>query len=81
MTDEKSIMAHIHDLVAEEHDLRSRHVGDGLTDDERERMRQIEIELDQTWDLLRQRRARAQYGDDPDNAQTRDAAEVETYLQ
>ena len=81
MTDDKSILAHINDLVAQEHELRSRHVGDGLDDAERDRLHQIEVELDQTWDLLRQRRARAQYGDDPDNAETRDAAEVETYLQ
>jgi Protein of unknown function (DUF2630) len=79
--DEKSILSHIHDLVAEEHELRSRHVGDGLDDTERERLRRIEAELDQTWDLLRQRRARSEYGDDPDNAETRDPAEVETYLQ
>lgn len=78
---ERSILGHIDELVAEEHQLRSKHVGDGLTDTERERMRQIEVELDQAWDLLRQRRAKAQYGDDPDNATVRDAGEVETYLQ
>jgi hypothetical protein len=79
--DEKSIQSRIHDLVAEEHELRSRHVGAGLDETEQERLRAIEVELDRTWDLLRQRRARAEYGDDPDNAEERDAAEVETYLQ
>lgn len=79
--DEKTILSHIHDLVAEEHELRSRHIGEGLDDAERERLRQIEVELDQTWDVLRQRRAKAEFGDDPDNAQPRDPAEVETYLQ
>jgi hypothetical protein len=78
---ERSILSHIDELVAEEHELRSRHSGDGLTDTERERMRQIEVELDRAWDLLRQRRAKAEFGDDPDNATERDAAEVETYLQ
>ena len=81
MSTERSILSHIDELVAEEHELRSRHSGEGLSDTERERMRQIEIELDRTWDLLRQRRAKAEFGDDPDKATERDAAEVETYLQ
>jgi hypothetical protein len=79
--DEKSILSHISELVTEEHELRARHTGSGLDDTERERLGSIEVELDKTWDLLRQRRAKAQYGDDPDNAVERDAAEVETYLQ
>lgn len=79
---ERSILSHIDELVGEEHQLRSRHdSGDGLTDAERQRMQQLEVELDQAWDLLRQRRAKAEFGDDPDNATERDAAEVETYLQ
>lgn len=79
--DEKSILSHINELVAEEHELRARHTGAGLDDAERERLNALEVELDQTWDLLRQRRAKAEFGDDPDNAEQRDAAEVETYLQ
>lgn len=82
MSTERSILSHIDELVAEEHELRSRHSdGSGLSDTERERMRQLEVELDRAWDLLRQRRAKAEFGDDPDNATERDAAEVETYLQ
>jgi len=79
--DEKSILSHISDLVAEERELRSRHTGSGLDDAERERLNALEVELDRTWDLLRQRRAKAEFGDDPDNAEQRDASEVETYLQ
>lgn len=79
--DDRSIMSHIHELVAEEKALRSRHTGDGLDDAERERMHRLEIELDQAWDLLRQRRAKAEFGDDPDNAEARPPDEVETYLQ
>lgn len=79
--DEKSILNHISELVAEEHDLRSRHGSAGLDDAERERLSALEVELDRTWDLLRQRRAKAEFGDDPDKAEERDAAEVETYLQ
>ena len=79
--DDRSIMSHIHELVAEEKALRSRHTADGLDDAERDRMHQLEVELDQAWDLLRQRRAKAEYGDDPDNAEERPPGEVETYLQ
>ena len=79
--DDRSILAHIHELVAEEKGLRARHSGEGLDDTDRERMQRLEVELDQAWDLLRQRRAKAEFGDDPDNAEERPAAEVETYLQ
>jgi hypothetical protein len=78
---ERTILQHIDELVAEEHGLRARHTGEGLTDPERERMRRLEVELDQAWDLLRQRRARAEFGGNPDDAEQRDPGEVETYLQ
>jgi predicted nuclease with TOPRIM domain len=82
MTSERSILTHIDELVAEEHGLRAKHSsGEGLTDDERERMRRLEVELDQAWDLLRQRRAKSEFGDDPENATERGPGEVETYLQ
>ena len=82
MTSEQSILNHIEELVAEEHQLRSRHSGgQGLTDAERDRMRQLEVQLDQAWDLLRQRRAKSEFGDDPDNVEQRPPDEVETYLQ
>jgi Protein of unknown function (DUF2630) len=81
MTSERSILGHIDELVAEEHQLRSKHRGEGLTDAERERMTQLEVELDRAWDLLRQRRAKSEFGDDPDNATERGPGEVETYLQ
>jgi hypothetical protein len=79
--DDRSILSHINELVAEEKALRSRHTGDSLDDAERDRMHQLEVELDRAWDLLRQRRAKAEFGDDPNNAEERDAGEVETYLQ
>jgi Protein of unknown function (DUF2630) len=82
MTSERSILDHIDELVAEEHTLRSRHRGgEGLTDAERDRMREVEVQLDQAWDLLRQRRAKTEFGDDPENAAERGPGEVETYLQ
>ena len=82
MTSERSILNHIDELVAEEHQLRSRHHGgEGLTDAERQRMAELEVQLDQAWDLLRQRRARAEYGDDQDGTSERPPGEVENYLQ
>ena len=82
MTSERSILNHIDELVAEERQLRARHSGgQGLTDAERERMAELEVQLDQAWDLLRQRRARSEYGDDPEDASERPPGEVETYLQ
>jgi hypothetical protein len=58
---EQPILSQIHDLVAEEHHLRSTHTGLGLNAAERTRLESIERELDQCWDLLRQRRAAEEY--------------------
>jgi hypothetical protein len=44
-------------------------------------MRDLEVQLDQLWDLLRQRRARRHAGLDPDDAETRDPSTVEGYRQ
>jgi hypothetical protein len=68
-------------LVQEERELRERHVGPGLDDAERERLRHLEVELDQTWDLLRRRNARREAGQDPAAESERDATTVEGYLQ
>ena len=76
--DEKDILTRIHALVEEEHGLRE---GTEHTDDQRTRMQELEVQLDQCWDLLRQRRAKRQYGEDPEEAEARPASEVEGYLQ
>jgi hypothetical protein len=76
--DEKDILSRISALVDEEHSLRE---GAEHTDDQRARMQQLEVQLDQCWDLLRQRRAKRQYGENPDQAEARPASEVESYLQ
>ncbi len=76
--DEKDILTRINALVDEEHGLRE---GTDHTDDQRARMQQLEVQLDQCWDLLRQRRAKRQYGEDPEEAEARPASEVEGYLQ
>jgi hypothetical protein len=84
MSDE-SIAARIEGLVAEEHDLRSREQEDSADtnalDDDRERLRTVEVELDRCWDLLRQRRALREAGVNPDQAKVRDADTVERYQQ
>lgn len=77
--DDKTILDQIHDLVAEEKTLRGS--GHGLSGDERQRLQRLEEELDQCWDLLRQRRAREESGENPDEARPRPVNEVEGYLQ
>ena len=80
--DDKQILSHISDLIAAEHDLRARVAGGSVsTDVERERLRSVEESLDQCWDLLRQRRARREFGENPGQAQVRPAGEVEGYQQ
>jgi hypothetical protein len=77
MTDQ-DVLNHIDQLVAEEHALLNKN---GLTDAERERLHALEVSLDQCWDLLRQRRGRREFGEDPDDASVRDASTVERYRQ
>ena len=75
------IIGKIDELIAEEHELRSHAVGHGLDAEQQERLAELERRLDQCWDLLRQRRARAEFGGNPDDAQARPASEVESYRQ
>jgi hypothetical protein len=78
---DKTILAHIDDLIAEEKKLRADHLGQGLTGTDRDRLQHLEVELDQAWDLLRQRRALEDIGADPAAANERPSSEVEGYLQ
>ncbi|WP_278261396.1 DUF2630 family protein [Nocardia sp. AG03] len=79
---EQDILARIKQLVDDEHDLRSR-AASGAIDPvaERQQLAQLEVMLDQAWDLLRQRRARVDAAESPDDATMRPAGEVEGYLQ
>jgi hypothetical protein len=79
--DDQEIVARISQLVSEEHELEKNHVGKGLSPSETERLRSVEVQLDQCWDLLRQRRARREYGQNPDEAMVRDPNTVERYQQ
>jgi hypothetical protein len=76
---DQTILDRIHSLVEEERQLRAS--GRGLDRAGRDRLRVVEARLDQAWDLLRQRRAREETGEDPDAASERSVSEVESYLQ
>jgi Protein of unknown function (DUF2630) len=78
---DSDILQRIHALVAEEKELRAAHAGDGLRQEDRTRLANLEEQLDQAWDLLRQRRAREETGGDPEDAKPRSVSEVEGYLQ
>jgi Protein of unknown function (DUF2630) len=67
---DQSVLSHIERLVKEE-----------LTDDDRERLAELKLELDQYWDFLRQRRALREFKDDPDRAKVRPGMIVENYEQ
>ena len=75
------IVQQIDQLVGEEHELERRHAADGLSETERQQLQDIEVRLDQCWDLLRQRRARRNAGQDPAEAEVRSPEVVEHYQQ
>ena len=80
MTDNDAL-SRINKLVAEEKALREQlQHGEISETEENRRLRQLEIELDQCWDLLRQRRALRETDGDPRDAAVRPADEVEGYL-
>jgi Protein of unknown function (DUF2630) len=75
-----SIRDRISALVEEEHTLRDRLSSGQISPAaEHARLRDVEVELDQCWDLLRQRQAKEEFGQDPDTARLRDARTVEGY--
>ncbi len=79
--DDHEVLAEIRRLTDEEHHIERSHPGEGLSPDELEHVRAIEVTLDQCWDLLNQRRARRSAGLDPDAAGVRPASVVENYRQ
>ncbi len=80
--DDKEILGHIDELIKTEHELRAK-VADGSLSSEAERaqLRSAEESLDQYWDLLRQRRARREFGENPGDSAERPVSEVEGYMQ
>ncbi|HEV2375284.1 MAG TPA: DUF2630 family protein [Streptosporangiaceae bacterium] len=80
--DDQEILANINDLIETEHRLRSKVIaGELSSDEERQELAAAEAALDQCWDLLRQRRARREFGQDPNEAHVRPVTEVEGYRQ
>ena len=75
-TTDKSVLNLIERLVTEEKEL---YAESEMSDAQRSRLTTINIELDQCWDLLRQRRALREFGRDPDEAEVRPAKVVENY--
>jgi hypothetical protein len=76
MTTDQSVLGQIEKLTAEEHVLYQK---GALTEEESERLRKLNIALDQAWDLLRQRRAKREFGQNPDEAEVRPSSIVENY--
>jgi hypothetical protein len=72
------VLRHIEELVSQEHRLQEQV---SLSEEERARLRSVQTELDQSWDLLRQRRALRAAGRDPGQAQVRPPDIVEHYEQ
>ena len=79
--DDRQVMNQIGNLVEEEHTLERQAAAEGLGEEQQARLRDLEVQLDQCWDLLRQRRARRDAGQDPDTAAVRPEGTVEGYLQ
>ncbi|MGW8882952.1 DUF2630 family protein [Streptomyces sp. NPDC055749] len=77
---DQDIFDHIDSLITEERALRDRSTEKlGLSTEDKARLRTVEVELDQCWDLLRRRRALSEFGEDPSTAKVRPAEEVENY--
>ncbi len=76
---DKELHEHIEQLVAEEHKLFDQ--GGEIGPDGRKRLGEINVQLDRLWDLLRQRRAREEFGQNPDATGERSGDVVEKYLQ
>ncbi len=75
---DQSVLGHIDELVKEEERLYSKN---GLTEEDQARLGKVKVALDQCWDLLRQRRALREFGEDPGKAKVRAAKIVENYEQ
>jgi hypothetical protein len=79
--DDQNFLQRIDHLVAEEHALLEKGDGGTLDADDHRRLEAVQVTLDQCWDLLRQRRARREFGQDPNDAKARDVSTVERYVQ
>jgi hypothetical protein len=78
---DREIHEHIELLVAEEDALYQKADDKRLTPDERKRLDEVNVQLDRYYDLLRQRRAKVEFGESPDKAKMRSAQTVENYVE
>jgi hypothetical protein len=78
--EDTDILQHIERLVGEEDALYA-HTADGhrMDGEQQRRLQEVQVHLDQCWDLLRQRQARREFGEDPDEAALRSPGTVEGY--
>jgi hypothetical protein len=81
LMDDEGVLRRIDELAREEHELFEHQSHGRVTPADHERLRRLQIMLDQCWDLLRQRRARREFGENPEEAQLRPVTEVEDYQQ
>jgi Protein of unknown function (DUF2630) len=79
--DDTTIHERIEQLVDEEHELWRRQTEGAIDDETRKRLYEVQVSLDQAWDLLRQRKALRRARLDPDAAEVRPAEIVENYRQ
>jgi hypothetical protein len=77
---DKDVLGHINELAHEEHELFEKESRGEATETDKERLKEVGVQLDQCWDLLHQRRARRSAGMDPDEADVRDERTVEGYV-
>lgn len=78
---DQEVLQHINELVAEEHQLLEKSEQAHLDAAEHRCLQAVQVSLDQCWDLLRQRRAKREFGKNPDTAKARPTDAVEKYVQ
>ena len=78
--DDQNVIDLINELANEEHELFQKEARGEASNDDRDRLQDLGVRLDQCWDLLHQRRARRAAGMDPDEAAVRDERTVEGYI-
>ena len=77
MDDDRDLIEHIEQLAHEEHELFGRESRGEASAKQRARLKEIEGELESSYDLLRARRARRAAGLDPDVDPVVDTAALE----
>lgn len=75
---DKSVLSHINRLVEEEKQL---YTSQENSPEVSTRLNELKMQLDQCWDLLRQREALREFGKDPNEAKVRPSDIVENYEQ